>query len=137
MVLHLKCSSMNLHASLISACVNGKSLPGSVSGTPGSSSIVWSQMVYLGRCCDSYSENILACLWYSGGMLGVLLVSMALMVTFLMKYWVVSTGWGLFTDWGVKQACFALFALRIISSWDASIHPCFQSIFGCTAVNQE
>ena len=35
MVLHFKCSSMNLCASSISACVRGNSLPGSVSGAPG------------------------------------------------------------------------------------------------------
>ena len=59
------------------------------------------------------------------------------MVTFLMKYQVVSTGRGLFTDRGTKQARFALFALRMIGSCDVSIHPRFQSILGCTAANQE
>ena len=68
---------------------------------------------------------------------GSSMVFVALMVTFLIKYWVVLTGQGLFTDWGTKRACFALLAWRIIDSWDASIHPCFQSILGCMAANQE
>ena len=77
------------------------------------------------------------CLWYSGGMIGFSVVSMVPMVTFPMKYQVVSMGLGLFTNRGTKQAHFALFALRMIGSWDASIHPHFQLILGCTAANQE
>ena len=59
------------------------------------------------------------------------------MVTFLMKYWVVLTGLGLFIDRGTNRACLALLALRTIGNWDASIHPHFQSIFGCRAANHE
>ena len=38
---------------------------------------------------------------------------------------------------GVKQAFLALFALRMMGSWEESIHPRFQSILGCTAANHE
>ena len=137
MVLHLKYSSTNLHASSISACISGSSLPGSVSGAPRSSSIVWSHTVCLGRRCNSCSEKIFACLWYSVGIGGSSVASVDPMVTFPMKYRVVSTGQGLFIDHGTNQACFTLLALRMIGSYDASIHPCFQLIFGCTAANQE
>ena len=137
MVLCLRCSSTNFCASLISAWVSGRSRPGSVSGAPGSNSMAWSHTVCLGRCCDSCSENIFACLWYLGGMCDVSVVSALLMVTFLMKYRAVSMGRGLFTDRGVKQARLALFARRMIGSWEESIHPHFQSILGCTAANQE
>jgi len=44
---------------------------------------------------------------------------------------------GMFIVWGRNQAFFALGAQRIMGSWDESIHPCFQSILGCTAANQE
>ena len=64
-------------------------------------------------------------------------VSVLLMVTFPMKYQVVSMGLGLFTNRGTNRARLALLALRMIGSWDASIHPHFQSIFGCTAANHE
>ena len=128
---------MNFRASLISACVRGSNLPGSVSGAPGSSSIAWSHTVCLGRHCDSCSEKILACLWYSGGILGVSVTLVVLIVTFPMKYQVVSMDCGLFIERGMKQARFALLALRMIGNWDESIHPCFQSISGCTAANQE
>ena len=137
MVLCFRCSSINLRASSISAWVRGNNLPGSVSGAPGSSLIAWSHTVCLGRRCDSCSEKILVCLWYSGGMGGFSAVSAALMVTFPIKYRVVSMAQGLFTDRGTKWARFVLFALRIIGNWDASIHPRFQSILGCTAANQE
>ena len=91
----------------------------------------------LGSHCDSCSENIFACLWYSGGMFGDSMVSALPMVTFPMKYRVVSTGRGLFTDRGTKRARLALFARRIMGNWEESIHPHFQSILGCTAANHE
>ena len=137
MVLRLRCSSTNFRASSISAWVSGRSRPGSVSGAPGSSSIAWSHTVCFGRRCDSCSEKIFACLWYSGGILGVSVVSVLPIVTFPIKYRVVSMGRGLFTDQGVKRAFFALLALRMMGSWEESIHPRFQSILGCTAANQE
>ena len=59
------------------------------------------------------------------------------MVTFPMKYWVVSMGRGLLIDRGMNRAHFMLLALRMIGSCDESIHPHFQSILGCTAANQE
>ena len=137
MVLHFKCSSTNFRASSISACVRGNNLSGSVFGAPGSSSIAWSHTMCLGRCCDSCSKKILACLWYSGGMSGVSVALVVPIVTFPMKYRVVLTGCGLFTVRGTKQARLALLALRMIGSWDTSIHPRFQSIFGYTAANHE
>ena len=70
-------------------------------------------------------------------MFRVSVVSALLMVTFPIKYWVVSMGRGLFMDRGVKRAFLALFALRMMGSWEESIHPRFQSILGCTAANQE
>ena len=97
----LRCSSTNFRASSISACVSGRSRPGSVSGAPGRSSMAWSHTVCLGRRCDSCSENIFACLWYSGGIFGVSVAPTLPMVTFPMKYRVVSTGRGLFI--GVKE----------------------------------
>ena len=65
------------------------------------------------------------------------MVSALPMVTFPMKYRVVSMGLGLFTERGTNRARLALLALRMMGSWDESIHPRFQSIFGCTAANQE
>ena len=65
------------------------------------------------------------------------MVSALPIVTFPIKYRVVSIGRGLFMDRGMKRALLALFALRMMGSWEESIHPCFQSILGCTAANQE
>ena len=61
---------MNLWVSAISAWVKGRSHPGKVCGTPGRSSIAWSQIVCCGRRCDSSSLKTLPWRWYSAGTLG-------------------------------------------------------------------
>ena len=46
-------------------------------------------------------------------------------------------GRGLLIVRGVNRARFALGALNIMGNCEESIHPLFQSIFGCVAANQE
>jgi hypothetical protein len=58
------------------------------------------------------------------------------MVTLPMKYFTSGLAWGTFLSWGVKFAFWAFSAHKMIGNWVWSIHPFFQSIFGCTAVNQ-
>ena len=137
MVPCFRCSSTNFFASSISAWVKGRSRPGKVVGAPGSSSIVWSQMVWLGSLWDSCSLKILQCLWYSSGSPSISSVTFLvwLNVTRPMKNWSLWVGQGMFRVLGMKRACLALFTFKTIGSWVWSIHPRFQSIFGCMAAN--
>jgi hypothetical protein len=119
--------------------VRGSNHPGNMFGALGRSSMVWSHIIYLDSLCNSCSENILLYCWYSARMLGAGSVapSVGVMVTLSMKYWSWCVSWGLFMDWETKWAFLVSRALRITSSCEESIYPCFQSIFGWVAVNQE
>ena len=130
---------MNLWVSAISAHVRGRSLPGRVWGTPGRSSMAWSQIVCWGRHCDSSSLNTLLWCWYSAGTLGGSVddVTGLWKVTHPMKYWAWETSLGTFLVHGMKDAFFTLGARRVMVNWVWSIHPLLQSMSGCTTVNQE
>src|SRR5579863_4534147 len=54
-----------------------------------------------------------------------------------MKYLSLWISLGLFTIRGTNLAFFTLSVWKMIGRWDELIHPCFQSILGCTAANQE
>ena len=74
---------------------------------------------------------------YSAGIAGSSSLVAEFIVTHPMKYWSCCIGWGVFMVQGRNRAFFAFGARRIIGSCDKLIHPCFQSIFGCTVANQE
>jgi hypothetical protein len=88
MVFWRRCSSTNFLASSISSYVRGSSCPGNILGAPGRSSIAWFQIVCLGSLCNSCSENILLCHWYSVRIFsfGSVLVIVIPTITFSMKY---------------------------------------------------
>ena len=135
----LRCSCMNLCISAFSSCVSGSSLPGRVSGAPGSNSIVWSHTVDWGSLWDSISLNTLLCLWYSFGIVEFCSLEVVdPMVTPPRKYWSVIflMGQGMFLVLGVYVASAAFGADRTIGSCDMSIHPFFQSTLGWKAANQ-
>ena len=134
-----RCSSINLWVSAVSAWVRGKCRPGKVCGTPGRSSMVWSQTVCCGRRCDSSSLKTLPWHWYSAGTLGFGIEDVVGLwkVTHPMKYCCDITYLGTFLVCGVKTAFLVFDAWRMVGSWVWSIQPLFQSILGCTAVNQE
>ena len=117
--------------------MSGSNRPGKVLGAPGSSSMAWSHTVCLGSLWGSCSENIFACHWYYSGMLGCSSVVASLIITLPMKYWSFAMGQGLFMVRGENRAFFASGAQSMIGSCEESIHPLFQSIFGCVATNHE
>ena len=94
-------------------------------------------MVCLGSLCDSCSEKIFACRWYWPGIFGLSSVAVPPIVTLPIKYQSFSIGRGLLTVRGVNLAFFAFGARNIMGSCEESIHPLFQSIFGCVAANHE
>ena len=119
--------------------MSGSSLPGRVSGAPGSNSIAWSHMVDWGSLWDSALLNTLLCLWYSSGTTEFgLLEVVDPMVTLPRKYWSVIflVVQGTFFILGVYMAFAAFGADRTIRSCDMLIHPLFQSTLGWKAVNQ-
>ena len=139
MVLLCKCSSMNLSVSVISSWVSGRSCRGKVCSAPGRSSIAWSQTVCCGRRCDSSSLKTLPWCWYSTGILGLGVEGVVRLwkVTHPMKYWCDTPSLGTFLVCGTNIAFLAFGARRMMGSWVWSIQPLFQSLFGCTAANQE
>ena len=129
-------SSTNLCTSIISSCVRGSSHPGSDLGVLGKSSIVWSHIVCRGNLCDFHSSNTFLCHLYSSRRSVLVCFGfLRWIVMLLMKYRLHWIDQGIFFDWGVKIARFALLARKIIGSWVWSIHPYFQSIFGWFATN--
>src|SRR6266403_3633828 len=135
MVPLFRCSWTKLCTSWISFWLRGKSHPGIVDRAPGSSLMAWSHMVCLGSRCDFSSLKTLLCLEYSCGIC-VLLVSWAVpMVALQSRICSIFMGHGLLIVRSIKHAFAASGALNTIGSCVWSIHPLFQSILGCTAVN--
>ena len=130
-----KCSCMNLWISAFSSRFSGSSHPGNEFGAPGSSSITWSQIEWLGSCCNCSSLNTLWCCWYSPGIFDGGLSTGAATVTHPMKYRSLRECWCLFS-WCVYTTFAAFGALNIIGSWVVSINPLFQSTCGWNATNQ-
>ena len=117
--------------------MRGSRRPGKVLGAPGSSSMAWSHTVCLGSRCDSCSEKILACHWYWLGMSGFSSTAVSPMVALPLKCQSFTSGCGLLIVRRENQARFAFGAQNMIGSCEESIHPLFQSIFGCVAANHE
>ena len=130
-----RCSRMNLWISAFSSRFRGNSHPGSEFGAPGSNSIAWSHIEWLGSLWDCSSLNTLWCCWYSSGILDRGLLTGVVKVTCPMKYWSFSKHWCLW-DLCVYIAFVAFGALNMIGSWVVSIQPLFQSTCGWNAVNQ-
>ncbi len=127
---------MKLWTSWISFWFRGKRHPGIVEGAPGSSLIAWSHMVCLGSLCDCSSLKTLLCFAYFCGIF-VGSISWAIpMVALQSRSWSTLVGQGLLIVHGINCALVALGALNMMGSCVWSIHPLFQSILGCTAVNQ-
>src|SRR6266404_8109186 len=131
----VRCSCTNLWTSSISFWLRGRSRPGIVVGAPGSNSIAWSHIVCFGSRCDCSSLNTLSCLAYSFGR-EVFVILMMVGVVLHRRSCSRWMGLGWLIDRGKNRAFAALGALRTIGSCVWSIHPLFQSIFGCVATNQ-
>ena len=135
MVPLFRCFWTKLWTSWISFWFRGRRHPSIVDGAPGSSLMAWSHMVCLGSCCDCSSLKTLLCFAYSWGIF-VLLVSWAApMVALQSRIWSILVGCGLLMVRGVNRALAVSEVLNMIGSCVWSIHPLFQLIFGCTAVN--
>ena len=129
-----RCSCTNLWILAFSSRFSGNNHPGNEFGAPGSNSIAWSQIEWLGSCCNCSSLNTLWCHWYSSGIFDGGLSTGAVMVTHPMKYCSFRECWCLFNR--CVYTAFAVFgALNIIGSWVVSIHPLFQSTHGWNTVN--
>src|SRR6266481_5449073 len=126
---------MKLWTSWISFWFRGRRRPGIVEGAPGRSSMAWSHMVCLGSLCNFSSLKTLLCLVYSCGIL-VGFVSWAVpMVALQSRSWSILMGRGLLMVHGMNRALAASGAFSTMGSCVWSIHPLFQSILGCMAVN--
>ena len=131
----VECSCMNLWISAFSLRFRGSSHPGNEFGAPGSSSIAWSQIEWLGNLWDCSSLKTLWCCWYSAGIFDGGAVMGAVKVTQLMKYWSFCICW-CFCVLCVYLAFSAFDALKMTRSWVVLIHPCFQLIHGWNTANQ-
>jgi hypothetical protein len=132
-----RCSSMNFCISSCSTQFSGRSRAGKVSGVFGRSSMVWSHMVCFGNHWDFSLLNTFSCRQYSFGIFPFSCCQSCLgwIVTLPMKYFISGLARGTFFVCGTNIAFCAFGAHRTIGSWVWSIHPFFQSILGCTAVN--
>ncbi len=93
-------------------------------------------MVCFGSRWDFSSLKTLLCLAYSGGIFRSFVSVAVPMVALQSSIRSVGAGRGLFMVRGINRALAASFALNTIGSCVWSIQPLFQSILGCTAVNQ-
>ena len=130
-----RCSCMNLWISAFSSRFSGSNCPGNEFGAPGSSSIAWSQIEWLGSCWDCSSLNTLWCHLYSSGIFDGGLLTGAARVTHPMKYHSFDGHWCL-CNLCVYTTFMAFGVLNMIGSWVVLIHPLFQSTCGWNAVNQ-
>ena len=109
---------MNLCTSSISFWVRGSSLPGSVLGASGFSSMAWSHIVCLGSRWDFSSSNTFLCLLYSVGILAAMVffssggVKVTLLIYILLAMGLCGFLWVL----GTNMAFFVSGAQRIIGS---------------------
>jgi hypothetical protein len=137
MVPRWRCSSINFCISSCSIRFNGRSHAGKVFGAFGRSSIAWSHIVCLGNRWDFSSLNTFSCHRYSSDIFFSLRGWDIFVwnVTCPMKYLVSGLARGTFFVRGTNVAFCAFGARNMIDSWVWSIHPLFQSMFGCTAAN--
>ena len=105
-------------------------------GAPGSSLMAWSHMVCLGSLCDCSSLKTLACFVYSWGIFDGSVSWSVPIVILHSRSRLDCSGRGLLIVCGINCAFAALAALNMMGSCVWSIHPRFQSIFGCMAANQ-
>jgi len=97
--------------------------------------MAWSQIVCLESHCNCSLLKTLLCLEYSWGICDGSISWCVPIVALHSRSWLVFSGCGLLMVHGMNRAFVASGALNIIGSCVWSIHPCFQSILGCTAMN--
>jgi hypothetical protein len=98
------CSFTKDQSSTSSAWDSGMSLPGSVAGAPGLSSMAWSHGWDRGNSCDASSENTLEYIWYGSGILKSIGVSFGLATSLQMYIVLLLVVWILLIRHGRNRA---------------------------------